>query len=64
LDWDCHVHEIGEVIFKRAHRLTLDSFETLLGKIQDQLEVSNQQAINSSGSNVCAATCLAMVLRF
>ena len=58
------MHEIGEAIFKDAYHLALPSFKTLLKKIQDQLEVSNQQAINFRGSSICAATCLAMTLCF
>ena len=50
LNWDEHVSNIGEVLFQRAYRLNLKSFNELLLKIHDRIEVSNiYQAICSSG---------------
>jgi hypothetical protein len=65
MDWGKHVEAIGEATFKRAYRLTVASFDRLLAEISDELEASNvQKAINSSGSTILPATCLAMALRF
>jgi hypothetical protein len=65
MDWGKHVKAIGEATFKRAYRLTVASFDRLLAEISDKLEASNvQKAINSSGSTILPATCLAMALRF
>jgi hypothetical protein len=65
MDWGKHVEAIGEATFKRAYRLTVSSFDRLLAKITDKLDAINvQNAINSSGSSICPATCLAMALRY
>ena len=53
LNWDENVSNIGEVSFQRAYRLNLKSFNELLLKIHDRIEVSNiYQAIHSSSSYI------------
>jgi len=64
LDWNSHVNDIGDSLFKRAYRLTLPAFNALLEKIQDDLLTDYCKASNSSGSTVKPETCLAMALRF
>ena len=36
LDWEAHVHTIGDIVFKSAYRLSLAAFNTLLNKILPQ----------------------------
>jgi hypothetical protein len=33
LDWQAHVNDIGDAIFKSAYRLSIDAFNALLSKI-------------------------------
>ena len=65
LNWDEHVSNIGEVLFQRAYRLNLKSFNELLLKIHDRIEVSNiYQVIRSSGSYITPEIMLASTLRW
>ena len=65
-DWEKHVERMSEADFKLRYRLTWDSFNNLLKKLQPHLDVANgRQAVNArSGLPIPVEARLAVALRY